>query len=100
MTLPWPWSVPWLPFSRACRPNSDITTTVTRPRRLAPDMSAWNAARESASPRIVVAIPPVAGPCALCVSQPLTSIWIASTPTSARMRAAVDRIAVPKLEVG
>ena len=26
ITLPWPWSVPWLPFSAALRPNSDITT--------------------------------------------------------------------------
>ena len=28
-TLPWPWSVPWLPFSRSVAPNSDITTSVT-----------------------------------------------------------------------
>ena len=28
-TLPRPWSVPLSPFSRALRPNSEITTTVT-----------------------------------------------------------------------
>ena len=68
--------------------------------RLAPTMSAWNAAMASASVRIVFAIPPVSGPCALCVSHPPTSICTASTPTSARMSAAVERSAVPKLEVG
>ena len=29
-TVPWPWSVPLLPFSRKVRPNSLMTTTVVR----------------------------------------------------------------------
>ncbi len=40
ITLPCPWSVPWLAFSRATRPNSETATTVTRPMRFAPFMSA------------------------------------------------------------
>ena len=49
MTLPWPWSVPPLPFSRTVRPNSDITTT-TVSRQASPDPRA-SAARPSPSGR-------------------------------------------------
>ena len=53
ITLPCPWSVPWLAFSRATRPNSETAMTVTLPIRFAPFMSAWNAASACASWPIV-----------------------------------------------
>ncbi len=49
---------------------------------------------------MLVAIPPVNGPCALWVSQPEMSICTASTPMSARINAAVDRSAAANVPVG
>ena len=66
MALPWPWSVPRVPFSCAVRPNS-LATTTTSP--------GWSKSRDScasAAPRLpsLPASWPVAAPWLACVSQP------------------------------
>ena len=70
-TVPWPWSVPRLPFSRKVRPNSLISTT-TVSCHAGPCSSAKAASpRPSSSSR--VARKPLAPPSPTCVSQPPTS---------------------------
>src|SRR5438445_467095 len=70
-TVPWPWSVPRLPFSRKVRPNSLMTTT-TVSCHAGPCSSAKAASpRPSSSSR--VARKPLAPPSPTCVSQPPTS---------------------------